>query len=89
MTFEERMEAAERRRQDGNALFREERFEEALGKYRCVGGACLRLLHPACSLACYPLPCLPAAVISLSSTSAEPHAPSPLPPPPPGCRCPT
>lgn len=35
MTFEARMEAAERRRQDGNALFRQEQYSQALGKYRC------------------------------------------------------
>lgn len=34
MTFEARMEAAERRRQDGNALFRQEQYSQALGKYR-------------------------------------------------------
>eukprot|EP00887_Chlorella_sp_A99_P006126 scaffold22.g6126.t1 len=34
MLFEERLEAAERRRQDGNALFRDGMEEEALAKYR-------------------------------------------------------
>ena len=34
MTFEERLEAAERRRQDGNALFKGGQTAEALSKYR-------------------------------------------------------
>lgn len=34
MLFEERLEAAERRRQDGNTLFKAEQFEEALAKYQ-------------------------------------------------------
>ena len=38
MTFEERLEAAERRRLEGNALLAGERHDEALGKYRWVGG---------------------------------------------------
>lgn len=36
MLFEERLEAAERRRLDGNAAFREGRLEDALSKYRCA-----------------------------------------------------
>ncbi len=38
MTFEERMEAAERRRQDGNALFQQQQYGEAMSKYRCGAG---------------------------------------------------
>lgn len=34
MMFEERLEAAERRRVDGNELFRTGQFEEAVAKYR-------------------------------------------------------
>lgn len=34
LTFEDRLEAAERRRADGNAAFRAGRHEEALSKYR-------------------------------------------------------
>lgn len=33
MLFEERLEAAERRRRDGNALFQDGQYTEALGKY--------------------------------------------------------
>lgn len=36
MTFEERLEAAERRRADGNTAFSAGQYAEALGKYRCV-----------------------------------------------------
>lgn len=38
MLFEERLEAAERRRADGNTAFKEGRFAEATSKYRCDGG---------------------------------------------------
>ena len=34
MLFEERLEAAQRRRADGNAAFAEGRLQEALSKYR-------------------------------------------------------
>lgn len=34
MLFEQRLEAAERRRVDGNALFKEGRLDAALSKYR-------------------------------------------------------
>lgn len=37
MLFEERLEAAERRRLEGNALFAEGKMVEALGKYALVG----------------------------------------------------
>lgn len=37
LTYEERLEAAQRRRQDGNQLFKEGQYEEALSKYRCRG----------------------------------------------------
>lgn len=39
MLFEERLEAAERRRGEGNALFQEGKLTEALGKYAMVGRA--------------------------------------------------
>ena len=35
--YEERLERAERRRLQGNALFAEGRHQEALGKYAMVG----------------------------------------------------
>ncbi len=38
MTFEERLEAAERRRADGNAAFSAGQHAQALGKYRCAAG---------------------------------------------------
>jgi hypothetical protein len=34
LTYEERLEAAERRRADGNEAFRTGKYDEALGKYR-------------------------------------------------------
>lgn len=34
MTFEERLEAAERRRLEGNELFKGDKFKEALRRYR-------------------------------------------------------
>ena len=34
MTYEERVEAAERRRLEGNGLYKEGRLDEALSKYR-------------------------------------------------------
>ncbi len=36
MLYEERLEAAERRRLDGNALFKDGRCQDALGKYAAV-----------------------------------------------------
>lgn len=39
MLFEERLEAAERRRADGNRLFHEGKLPEALGKYALVSDA--------------------------------------------------
>lgn len=36
MLFEERLEAAERRRLEGNALFAESKYKEALAKYALV-----------------------------------------------------
>lgn len=36
MTFEERLEAAERRRLEGNELFKGDKFKEALSRYRCM-----------------------------------------------------
>jgi len=41
MTFEERVEAAERRRVDGNAAFQAGQYGEAMSKYRCGSGAVL------------------------------------------------
>ena len=38
MLFEQRLEAAERRRIDGNELFKEGRLDAALSKYRWAGG---------------------------------------------------
>ena len=37
LMYEERLERAERRRLQGNALFAEGRHQEALGKYAMVG----------------------------------------------------
>ena len=37
MTYEERVEAAERRRLEGNGLYKEGRLDEALSKYRSAG----------------------------------------------------
>lgn len=37
MLFEERLEAAERRRLEGNALFADGKYNEALAKYKMVG----------------------------------------------------
>ena len=52
--YEERLERAERRRLQGNALFTEGRHQEALGKYAMVGISpslvvlsCIILFHPA------------------------------------------
>jgi hypothetical protein len=42
MLFEERLEAAERRRMDGNALFAEGKYTEALAKYALVRGTAVR-----------------------------------------------
>ncbi len=36
MLYEERLEAAERRRRDGNDLFAKGQYEAALGKYALV-----------------------------------------------------
>jgi hypothetical protein len=36
MLYEERLEAAERRRKEGNALFAEGKYTEALAKYAMV-----------------------------------------------------
>jgi hypothetical protein len=38
MLFEERLEAAERRRLEGNTLFADAKYTEALAKYALVGG---------------------------------------------------
>lgn len=40
MLFEERLEAAERRRLEGNALFAEAKYKEALAKYALVSHTC-------------------------------------------------
>lgn len=42
MLFEERLEAAERRRMDGNALFAEGKYTEALAKYALVRDTAVR-----------------------------------------------
>lgn len=52
MLFEERLEAAERRRLEGNALFAKGKYKEALAKYALVSntfppthpGSCRRVL---------------------------------------------
>lgn len=38
MTVEERISAADRRKMDGNALFKEEKLEEAMQQYEMVAG---------------------------------------------------
>lgn len=43
MLFEERLEAAERRRLEGNALFAEGKYKEALAKYALVSHTCFWL----------------------------------------------
>lgn len=40
MTVEERIGAADRRKMDGNALFKEEKLEEAMQQYEMVGCCC-------------------------------------------------
>jgi hypothetical protein len=50
MTFEERLEAAERRRQDGNALFKAGQTTEALSKYRCAAMCWPQVQKCACAL---------------------------------------
>jgi hypothetical protein len=37
LTYEERLEAAERRRLEGNELYKQGRLDDAISKYRCVG----------------------------------------------------
>lgn len=47
MLYEERLEAAERRRKEGNTLFAEGKYTEALGKYAMVSwtpGSCKQRL---------------------------------------------
>ena len=36
MTVEERIEAADRRKRDGNELFKDDKFEEAMQQYEMV-----------------------------------------------------
>lgn len=40
MTVEERIGAADRRKMDGNALFKEEKLEEAMQQYAMVTNLC-------------------------------------------------
>lgn len=67
MLFEQRLEAAERRRLAGNALFKEGRLREALSKYRWAyalagWGGCTAVLreggsHSTCHTTLWRLPC--------------------------------
>jgi hypothetical protein len=45
MTVEERIEAADRRKKEGNALFSEEKLEEAMQQYEMVLDASFTLIH--------------------------------------------
>jgi hypothetical protein len=49
MLFEERLEAAERRRLEGNTLFAEGKYKEALAKYALVRTLLCRYLACACT----------------------------------------
>lgn len=43
MTVEERIEAADRRKKEGNALFAEEKLQEAMQQYEMVLNTCFSL----------------------------------------------
>lgn len=45
MTVEERIEAADRRKKEGNALFAEEKLQEAMQQYEMVLNACFTLIQ--------------------------------------------
>jgi uncharacterized membrane protein len=45
MTVEERIEAADSRKKEGNALFLEKKFEEAMQQYEMVLNASFILVH--------------------------------------------
>lgn len=45
MTVEERIEAADRRKKEGNALFAEEKLPEAMQQYEMVLNAIFTLIH--------------------------------------------
>lgn len=45
MTVEERIGAADRRKMDGNALFKEEKLEEAMQQYEMVAHILALQLH--------------------------------------------
>lgn len=65
MLFEERLEAAERRRAEGNALFQEGKLTEALGKYALVSAAAS--LHAAARASGMPSLC----AVELSALAPE------------------
>lgn len=48
MTVEERIEAADRRKKEGNELFSEEKLEEAMQQYEMVPNARFSLIDITC-----------------------------------------
>lgn len=54
MLFEERLEAAERRRLEGNTFFAQQQYKEALAKYALVRLGCAELLQDTHAAQCRP-----------------------------------